>query len=561
MYPLPICTVRAVDSTQLIERCDRLAALAGRRLAFPAANPAAEARARQLRDHLDGFVRPRVADIDAPLLVLLLGPTGAGKSSLLNTIAGAEVSKAGVLRPTTKDAVLYASEKDADRILAGGRLAAIGRDRLKLAAAPAGADGVAVIDAPDIDSVERDNRELADVLVETSDLCVFVTTATRYADLVPWEVLGRVRERGLPLVVILNRVPNDDEDREAIVADATRLFEEKPVDLIVIDEGDLDARVNGLQRDKARPLLDRIALLSAEADERRAVATQALAGALRGLTPLAHSIADDLEHEAIDADALQRIAASTYAEELASLNRALQGGLLLREEVLRRWNEFVGADQVARFISTGIGRLRAMLLTVFRPAAAAPVTVVEAEMTSTLEALALRHATEAARRTAMAWSDRSQAAELVAGNPALWSASKGFGPAIREGLSAWMRTIVDDVRSHAGRKRAVAQIAALGVNAVAVAVMLGVFAYTAGLTGAEVGIAAGTAFLNQKLLEAIFGEGAMGELIANARSRLGELLTSLFEQERARFDALVPSPQGLRELAADLRAAVAGMAS
>jgi len=561
VYPLPICTVRAVDSTQLIERCDRLAALAGRRLAFPAANPAAEARARQLRDHLDGFVRPRVADIDAPLLVLLLGPTGAGKSSLLNTIAGAEVSKAGVLRPTTKDAVLYASEKDADRILAGGRLAAIGRDRLKLAAAPAGADGVAVIDAPDIDSVERDNRELADVLVETSDLCVFVTTATRYADLVPWEVLGRVRERGLPLVVILNRVPSDDEDREAIVADATRLFEEKPVDLIVIDEGDLDARVNGLQRDKARPLLDRIALLSAEADERRAVATQALAGALRGLTPLAHGIADDLEHEAIDADALQRIAASTYAEELASLNRALQGGLLLREEVLRRWNEFVGADQVARFISTGIGRLRAVLLTVFRPAAAAPVTVVEAEMTSTLEALALRHATEAARRTAMAWSDRSHAAELVAGNPTLWSASKAFGPAIREGLSAWMRTIVDDVRSHAGRKRAVAQIAALGVNAVAVAVMLGVFAYTAGLTGAEVGIAAGTAFLNQKLLEAIFGEGAMGELIANARSRLGELLTSLFEQERARFDALVPSPQGLRELAADLRAAVAGMAS
>jgi energy-coupling factor transporter ATP-binding protein EcfA2 len=550
-----------VDSTQLAEQCDRLAALAGRRLAFPAANPAAEARARQLRDHLDGFVRPRVADIDAPLLVLLLGPTGAGKSSLLNTIAGAEVSKAGVLRPTTKDAVLYASEKDADRIVASGRLAAIDRERLKLAAAPAGADGVAVIDAPDIDSVERDNRELADVLVETSDLCVFVTTATRYADLVPWEVLGRVRERGLPLVVILNRVPNDDEDREAIVADATRLFEEKPVDLIVIDEGDLDARVNGLQRDKARPLLDRIALLSAEADERRAVATQALAGALRGLTPLAHSIADDLEHEAIDADALQRIAASTYAEELASLNRALQGGLLLREEVLRRWNEFVGADQVARFISTGIGRLRAVLLTVFRPAAAAPVTVVEAEMTSTLEALALRHATEAARRTAMACSDRSQAAELVAGNPALWSASKGFGPAIREGLSAWMRTIVDDVRSHAGRKRAVAQIAALGVNAVAVAVMLGVFAYTAGLTGAEVGIAAGTAFLNQKLLEAIFGEGAMGELIANARSRLGELLTSLFEQERARFDALVPPPQGLRELAADLRVAVAGMAS
>jgi len=556
-----------VDSKELIERCNRLAALADRRFAFPTANPAAEARTRQLHDHLEGFVLPRLADLDAPLLVLLLGPTGAGKSSLLNTIAGAEVSKAGVLRPTTKDAVLYTSESDSNRILASGRLAAIAKERLRLAAVPATADGVAVIDAPDIDSVERDNRELADVLVEISDLCVFVTTATRYADLVPWEVLHRVRERGLPLVVVLNRVPADEEDRRAVVADAKRLLSEtdtpdkkQPVELIAIDEGDVDPRVNGLAREKARPLLERIARLAAEADERRDVATRALAGSLRGLAPLAHSIADDLEHEAIDADALRRIAATTYAEELASLARAMQAGLMLREEVLRRWNDFVGADQVARFISSGIGRLRAILITAFRGTPAAPVTVVEAEMTTTLEALALRHATDAARRTSIAWSERSEAAALVAANHALWSASEGFGSAVREGLGAWMGAIVDDVRAHAGRKRAVAQVAALGVNAVAVAVMLGVFAYTAGLTGAEVGIAAGTAFLNQKLLEAIFGEGAMGDLISKARARLLTLLTSLFEDERARFEALAPAPGPMRELAAELRAAVEGIA-
>jgi GTPase SAR1 family protein len=499
--------------------------------------------------------------------VLLLGPTGAGKSSLMNTIAGGEVSKVGVLRPTTTDAVLYASKSDADRIVAGGRLAAVPKGRLNLAAAPATADGVAVIDAPDIDSVDLDNRELADLLVETSDLCVFVTTATRYADLVPWEVLRRVRERGLPLVVVLNRLPVDEQDRASVVADARRLFlqagrrtEEEPMDLIAIDEGDLDPRVNGLASEKARPLLERIARLAAEAGERRAVATRALEGALRGLAPLAHSIADDLEHEAIDADALQRIAASAYAAELASLASALQGGLILRAEVLRRWNDFVGADQVARFISSGIGRIRAMLLTAFRGKAEAPVTIVEADMTSTLEALALRHATEAARRTAVAWSDRSEAAELIARDPTLWSASEGFRPAIQDGLGAWMRAIVDDVRAHAGRKRAVAQVAALGVNSVAVAVMLAVFINTAGLTGAEVGIAAGTVLLNQKLLEAIFGEGAMAELIARARERLMTLLTSLFEAERARFEALVPAPGRLRELAAALRGAADGMA-
>ncbi|HET7465402.1 MAG TPA: GTPase [Candidatus Dormibacteraeota bacterium] len=549
-----------MDSTDLIERCDRLAALADRRLALPTSNPAAAARGRQLRDHLEGFVRPRLADIDAPLLVLLVGPTGAGKSSLLNTIAGAEVSKSGVLRPTTRDAVLYASESDSRRILEGGRLAVVARQRLKLAPRSPASGGVIVIDAPDVDSVERDNRQLADVLVESCDLCVFVTTAMRYADLVPWEVLNRVRERGLPLVVVLNRVPPQPEDRAAVVADAKRLLADSgTADLIVVDEGDIDPNVDGLKREKAHRLLERIARLAAEADARHAVAAQALAGALRGLAPLAHAVADDLDHQAIDADALQRMAANEYSEELDSLNRALLSGLILREEVLRRWNEYVGADQVARFISAGIGRLRAMLVSVFRGQVDAPVTVVEAEMTTTLEALALRHASNAARRTAIAWSDRAEAAALIGANPGLWSASDGFAPAIRERLAAWMRAIVDDVRAHAGRKRAIAQVAALGVNAVGVAVMLAVFVHTAGLTGTEVGIAAGTAVLNQKLLEAIFGEGAMAELIGNARAGLTQLLTDLFDQDRKRFEMLVPPARELREVAGALRDAVDGM--
>ena len=180
-------------------------------------------------------------------------------------------------------------------------------------------------------------------------------------------------------------------------------------------------------------------------------------------------------------------------------------------------------------------------------------------MASTLQALALRHATEAARRTSVAWSERTQGAQLVAHDPGLWSASDGFAPAIQEGLTGWMQTIADDVRERAGRKRAVAIVAALGVNVVSVAVMLGVFVHTAGLTGTEVGIAAGTAVINQKLLEAIFGEGAMAELIGNARARLEALLASLFEGERGRFEALLPAPGGMRELAAELRAAVDGI--
>lgn len=550
-------------ASDLIERSDRLADLAEQRLALAPANPAAHERARQLRDHLEGFVRPRAADLDAPLLVLLLGPTGAGKSSLLNTIAGAEVSRAGVLRPTTREAILYASESDAEKILSGARLRLASTDRIVHAVAPATSTGVAVIDAPDIDSVERDNRELADLLLEACDLCVFVTTATRYADLVPWQVLHRAQERGLPLVVLLNRVPADERDREVVLADARRLLADagmreadNTLDLIAVTEGDVDPRVNGLAREKVRPLLDRIEQLAAESAERRAVAVDSLAGAVRGLAPLVHNVADDLEHEAIDAEALRRIAETSYADELAALSRSLRGGVLLRGEVLRQWHDFVGADQITRFVSSGLGRLRGLLMTAFRGSPTAPVAVVEKEVAGTLEALALRHATDAARRTATAWSDRSDAAALIDRDPTLWSASDGFAPAIREGLSAWMRATMDDVRTGGGRKKAVAQVAALGVNVVGVAVMLGVFVHTAGITGAEVGIAAGTAFLNQKLLEALFGERAMEQLIEQARLRLDALLTSLFANERERFEALATKPATLRDLATQLRAAV-----
>jgi hypothetical protein len=328
------------------------------------------------------------------------------------------------------------------------------------------------------------------------------------------------------------------------------------LDLIAVTEGDVDARVNGLSRDSVRPLLERIEQLTSQIAERRQVAMDALAGAVTGLAPLVHAVADDLEHEAIDAEALRRIAETSYATELSALSRDLRGGVLLRDEVLRRWHDFVGADQITRFVSTGLGRLRGLLLTAFRGTPSAPVGIVEEEMASTLEALALRHASDAARRTASAWSERSDAAALIDQYPTLWSASADLGPRLREGLATWMRATIDDVRTAGGRKRAVAQVAALGVNAVGVAVMLGVFAHTAGLTGAELGIAAGTAFLNQKLLEALFGERAMEQMIEQARARLDALLTSLFARERERFDALATPPATLRDLAAELRAAV-----
>jgi len=88
-------------------------------------------------------------------------------------------------------------------------------------------------------------------------------------------------------------------------------------------------------------------------------------------------------------------------------------------------------------------------------------------------------------------------------------------------------------------------------------VMLATFIHTAGLTGTEVGIAAGTAFLNQRLLSALFGEAAMVELIGRARHRLEQALAASFAEERARFEELVAEPADLDRLVDDLREAAA----
>ena len=99
------------------------------------------------------------------------------------------------------------------------------------------------------------------------------------------------------------------------------------------------------------------------------------------------------------------------------------------------------------------------------------------------------------------------------------------------------------------------------MNALTVAAMVGVFAHTAGVTGTEIGIVAATGFLNQKLMQAIFGEAAMREMIANARERLETLLRKEFATERARYDRLAADPVELRTLADELRASMAPLAA
>ena len=78
---------------------------------------------------------------------------------------------------------------------------------MRLVASTALPPGLALLDAPDIDSVVESNRELARQLLAAADLWLFVTTAARYADAVPWDLLYDAAQRGTSLAMVLDRVP------------------------------------------------------------------------------------------------------------------------------------------------------------------------------------------------------------------------------------------------------------------------------------------------------------------------------------------------------------------
>jgi energy-coupling factor transporter ATP-binding protein EcfA2 len=551
----------------------RLQELADRRLATRPRAEAARTRASQLADHLAGHVRIRANSLEAPLLVLLLGPTGAGKSTIFNTIAGRAASPTGVLRPTTRVGVVLLHPRDRVSLLEG-TLAGVPIEKLRLVEDATIAPGLALVDAPDIDSIEHANRELADRLVEAADLCLFVTTATRYADRIPWAVLGRVRQRGLPLIVIANRMPDDAADQREILNDIERLLETAgladarassvlgtPDDhgvvkaaVVAVREGDIDPSGEELHRAAIASVTDEIARLREDVGARRSLAARALAGSLAGLYELLGRIADDAEHEAIDVEALRRTSVQAYETNLAELRQELGRGTFLREEALRHWQAFVGADQMTRFFSDGIGRLRGAIAAIFRPAAA-PVAAIRAATTEDLLAVARLQAAEAARRTATSWSEEPTIGPEVADDPELWGPSPDFDSRLRARLDAWIDGIAVEIQTYGRSKRLLARGASIGVNVLGTGVMLASFVHTGGLTGAEVGVAAATAFLNQKLLSALFGEAAMVELVATARRRLDAALATTFDEERARFDRLLPESGELTEIAHDLRAA------
>ena len=325
------------------------------------------ARSRLL-DQLDDYVIPRLTSLDAPLLAVVGGSTGAGKSTLVNSIVGREVSLPGVLRPTTRSPVLVHHPDDArwfadQRILPG--LARItgkhsssdGPGAVRLVSTEAIQSGLALLDAPDIDSVVSANRDLAAQLLAAADLWVFVTTAARYADAVPWDLLRQASERGTSVAVVLDRVPAASLDEIRVhLAAMLREQQLEQAPIFTVLESDLEGGL--LPAPQTQRLRDWLGL------SRETPRPGPRSSATPSPGPWHHSTRGRRRWPPPRLPRSTRPRSSSKPLEWPTRTRwptsrrECTTGPLLRGEVLARWQEFVGTGEFFRQVESTVSRVR-----------------------------------------------------------------------------------------------------------------------------------------------------------------------------------------------------------
>jgi hypothetical protein len=520
------------------------------------------AQAHQITD----YVLPRLRRLDAPLLAVVGGSTGAGKSTLVNTLIGREVTEAGVIRPTTRSSVLVHHPEDARWFESSQILPGLARSDtpvtdprvLQLVPEPSLPKGLAILDAPDVDSVVAQNRTLAAQLLAAADLWLFVTSAARYADAVPWQYLRSAARRKAVVAVVLDRVP------PAAMADVPphlgQMMSQRGLSaspLFAVPETGVDDK-GLLPYTAIGPIRGWLADLAEDTVRRNQVVLQTLDGAIESLAVRGPEVAAAVEAQVEALDTLRADAQKSFAEAARAVAAQTADGTMLRGEVLARWQDFVGTGELFRAVEKRIGLFRDRLAQVAKgePKKAHDVQLA---VESGLEILIREEGEFAARRVVSAWEAHPAGRQLLARDGALGKVSADFNESAARVVREWQGDVLELVSNEGTSKKATARYLALGVNGAGVALMVFVFSQTGGLVGAELGVAGGTALLAQRVLEAVFGEDAVRRLAKQAKSQLDGRVEALMAVELDRFFKLVDEVEVRAGQGDELSAALAGL--
>ena len=387
----------------------------------------ARAERKKLLTQIDDYLLPRVRQSAAPVLVALVGSTGAGKSTLVNSIVGTKISQTGVRRPTTNSPVLACHPDEIDwfaenvflptlpRVRQQG-LAMPGRDGLLVLAGSEGIpEGVALLDTPDIDSVIAEHHEFAHQFLDASDLWLVMTTGSRYADAPVWELLRYAKERDAALGIVLSRVPR--RSRAELIRHFTAMLDRNglgEVDRFVIPEtiitgGMLPAATYG-------PIRDWLTDAAVREDRRVAVLTQTMSGVLDTFRTRVPELASHLATQLAVRVRLRQSIEGCYARAVTEIDEATRNGSQLRGETLTRWQDLAGPGDLLRNLQS---RRRGSPTHPRKRQGPARTRALKAAVSSGLESLIVSVGDRAAEEAVARWRDHPAGAALLEQVPAL----------------------------------------------------------------------------------------------------------------------------------------------
>ncbi|KAA9377194.1 AAA family ATPase [Microbispora cellulosiformans] len=505
-------------------------------LDVPGSEEARKAQAAVLAQ-LDDYVIPRVHLSTAPALIVVAGSTGAGKSTIVNSLAGRRVTATGVRRPTTGTPVLAVHPGDLEWYARGDLLGGLERlDEPPAEAAPGGVvlvpspsmpAGVALLDTPDIDSVVEEHHEIAHRMLDAADLWVFVTTASRYADAPSWGLLRRAKERRARLVIVLSRVPA--RSRDVIMKHFGRMLKEYglgDVERFVINETSVqEGRLPEIEIAELRMWLTGLSV----DDERREEAVRTtLNGVLNSFRTRLPALARHLETQvALRADLRSDVDAA-YMGALTDIDEATRDGSLLRGEVLARWQDFAGSGDLMRTLQLRRGAKG-------QHQGPERVRGLKAAIRAGLESLVTSAVERAAEEVVTRWRQRAGAGDRLAATPGLGRPPEDIARRTVRTVAAWQEHVTELIRTEGVTKRSVAKLVSFDVESLSLIFMIGLLGY--GATDPQT--ATGAAALPQRLLRGLLGAESLRSISAKARSDLRARIGLLFDEETLRYvDAL-----------------------
>ncbi|HEV3290692.1 MAG TPA: GTPase [Streptosporangiaceae bacterium] len=540
----------------------------------------AEARAerRKLLGQIDDYLLPRLRESGSPVLVALVGSTGAGKSTLVNSIVGAEVSMTGIRRPTTNSPVLACHPDDVDwfaenvflptvpRVRQEG-LARSGRDGLLVLAASEGMPkGVALLDTPDIDSVVQAHRDFAHQFLDASDLWLFMTTAARYADAAVWELLQQARDRGASLGIVLSRVQQPAApqlvDHFGAMLEANGLSRNQR--FLILETVLTDGK---LPPEASEPIRQWLAE-AAQSDRRIAVLSQTMTGVMDTFPARIPPLAAQVETQAAAHRDLVAAVEGAYLGAVAEIGTATADGSLLRGEVLARWQDFASTGDLLRALQAkrAGGRQR-------RYRSPARAQALRSALRTAMESLITSVADRVAEDAVSRWRSQPAGAalldQLAAGSDDDWDgsqlaadarlifglddgsaaeaerqqhpvdalarASADLATRAARDVSSWQEQVLRLVKAENVTKRSIARAVNFDDESLATLLMIGLM----GSSAPEADVEESATAIPQRLLTSLFGSGPLRDVTIRARADLLDRVQLIFDEEMLRFSKVI----------------------